>query len=148
MSILIDNQLIRPILYTPTYKDLLFNSLYDIMYGEGFLKEKIDKGFYQDERGRDSFCTWDELFYFETLVDYFILMKDTYYKIQCVTQEDIDKLKSDYKLDCLRKTILCKFNNTSLFDKMLLSLGLTIDGLGNATEGDSGNTCIPVIIVQ
>lgn len=147
MHILIDNNLIRNDLFTKSQDDILFNSLYDIMYNEGFLKEKSDLGFYQDERGKESSCTYEELFFFQTLVDYFINLKDAFYKIQCPVQSDIDKLKSDYKLDCIRKYILCKFGNTNLYDKMLVELGLTIDGLDNMVEEGGTNPCIFPLIV-
>jgi hypothetical protein len=133
--ILIDSQLIRPTLFTKSWKDLEYNSLMGILYSEGFLKEKVDRGFYLDERGKNSNCTWEELFFFQTLVDYFILMKDAFFKIECPEQTDIDSLKEDYQLDCIRKTVMCKFGNTALYDKLLQKLNISIEGISNMVEG-------------
>jgi hypothetical protein len=132
--ILIDGQLVRPTLYTKTFKDIEYNNLMGILYSEGFLKEKVDRGFYLDERGRDASCTYEELFFFQTLVDYFILMKDAFFKIECPEQTDIDSLKEDYNLACIRNTVLCKFGNTALYDKLLQKLGIGIDGLNYMIE--------------
>ena len=134
MRILVDGELIRQSLFTKSWKDLELNNLYQVMYDEGFLKEKVDLGFYKDERGRNSECTWEELFFFQTLVDYFILMKDDFFHIECPETTDIDKLKSDYKLDCIRKTVLCKFHNTDLYDKLYKKLNITVEGLSNMVE--------------
>lgn len=146
--ILIDNQLIRPDLFTKSWKDIEYNSLMGILYSEGFIKEKTDLGFYKDERGKQSFCTWEELYFFQILVDYFILLKDAFYKLECPTLEDIEKLKEDFNLKCIRLTILCKFGNTSLYDKLLQKLGITTEGLDNMTEEDDLNPCTPTWIIE
>lgn len=132
--ILIDNSLIRSELFTKSWKDIEYNNLMGILYSEGFLKEKADLGFYQDERGKSSSCTWEEMFFFQTLVDYFILMKDAFFKIECPEQVDIDNLTNDYNLNCIRKTILCKFGNTDLYDKLYKKLNITLEGLSNMVE--------------
>jgi hypothetical protein len=145
--ILVDNSLLRPDLFTKSWKDIEYNTLMGILYSEGFLKEKVDRGFYLDERGRNSECTWEELFFFQTLVDYFILMKDAFYKIECPVEQDILDLEDEYKLKCVRNTILCKFGNTKLYDELYERLGISTEGLGNETLGDDENPCTPTIIV-
>ncbi len=146
--ILVDNALIRPTLYNKTWKDLDYNALYNIMYNEGFLKDKIDLGFYKDERGSDSRCIYEELFFFQTLVDYFILMKDEFFHIECPKIQDILDLEDKYKVKCIRTTVLCKFGNTKLFDLMYQKLNIAIDGLDNMVEEGGTNPCIfPLIVV-
>ena len=133
--------------YTKTWKDLLYNNLSQLLYDYGTTQGLIGKAFKADERGKKSDCAWEEVFFYQTLIKYFINLKDAFFKIQCPDATKIKALTDSYNLTCIRKTILCKYNRTDLYDLLLVKLNLKTDGLDNMTEGDSDVPCTPTWII-
>lgn len=148
MSILIANELIRPTLYTKTLKDNLYNELMQVLYSEGFMKSSTDKLWYYEENGKNSNCIVDEIMFFNMLVSHLINMQDEIYHLKCLSQEGIDAIVKDYDLTCIRKTVLCRFNNTDLYDKLMLKINMSNDGISNVVlELYNENNCLKPFIV-
>lgn len=149
MSIFQYNQIINSEVYIQTWQDKLYNDLMGIIEDYGKSKDIINLAVHKEERGKDANCMWEEIYFFKTLADYFINMLDAFYHIECPQQSDIDALKLKYDLACIRKTALCRFNRVDLFDRMLVKLGLTIDGLNNMVQQlyDSSGCLKPFIVI-
>lgn len=121
-SILIDN-----LPYQLTSKDELYNRMFQYLFNKGILKSLSDKGYSQASRGEDFICTYTELFYYQSLVQYLIIFQEEVSKT-CLSASQINSLKDDFGFSCIRKTMYCKYNSTKILDD-LLKIALGEDGV-------------------
>lgn len=145
--ILSTGELVRQEIYIKSWKDIFYNNLMQIVYDHPRMKTLTDKAWFNEERGKECQEIWMEILLWQVLIDHLINLRDYLFHIECLTQEDIDQAKEDWGLACIRNTFLCACKDMALYDKLMLAIGLSIDGLGLSTLGDSDVPCTPVIII-
>lgn len=121
--ILIDSNL-----YTKTWKDVMYNNMNDYLLSKvaGYKIQSITnngKVLTSIGKKKNSDSSYEELFYYKCLIDYFINANETLLKTGNVTDITIAKLA--YKFDCIRKTIYCKFKATKIFDDLFAMSGIS-----------------------
>lgn len=114
-------------LYLLTWKDSLYNNLYQALYDNGMMKDLTDEGLAKMEDGEDFLCDYAELLSYQLLVDYLILCKEELLK--ATTIDEYDDIIDNYKLKQIRKNFFCKYGNYRLFDSLLTIAGIQINGL-------------------
>lgn len=112
--IILDNTI-----YTSSPEEQIRDGLFDVLFQTGLLKTLADKAYNYDQIGKDSLCYWCEMFFYYDLIDYLILMFDDFRSnlVQCNTEEFNLKF-SEYKLNCIKKTLLCRFGTSNVLDEI------------------------------
>lgn len=147
MSIFSGSELIRPSQYTKTEGDILYNSMIDYLYSQSVLN-LANLGYMREEVGKDGSCEYLQLFYWQALVSYLIKYKFFLSKVCVGNKDSLDQFKKDWKIDCIRNTVLCRYNKTKHFDKLLELAGVnSLDGLDNMVLGGDNNICTSDFII-
>lgn len=129
MSIKSNGILIDSNYYITTWQDEMYNSLWQVLINNGITKSITDKGNKQDQYGEDSNCTYVELFFWSSLIDYFILLKAESLKTGIVTQLEVNDLVEGFNIDCFREIARCKYNKVSIFNSLFDVTAIKYDGL-------------------
>jgi hypothetical protein len=113
-------------LYSPTWKDELYNELYQALYDEDFLKGLTDLGLAKMEDGEDFACDYSELLAYQNLVEYLILCKEEL--LYAATIEEYQDIVEYYDLLQIRKNFFCKYGTYKIFDLLIRVVGIIIRG--------------------
>lgn len=122
--------------YIMTDEDTLYNSLMGVIYnwstGKGYAKSRIDNIYKIDVIGKDSKCLPNELFDLSALID--LLMDyesyvNRFIDNDSITEAHLTQTITDYNLVCIRNQILCRYEDSNIFDAMfaLLTTGTAIN---------------------
>jgi hypothetical protein len=124
--------LIDDTLYTPTWKDTLYNDLQQALYDDGKTKALTDKAVKWDQEGRLSDCVYEEILMYQALIEYLILARDLLSKDPSLTATEYAALKDTFDFNCIRNTFFCKFGSNKLFDELIAVANL---GVGSSNQG-------------
>lgn len=128
MSIKPRGVLIDSNLYTKTEWDILYNGMVDYLFSSGAIKEIFDPLKQKEEFGEDNSYEYEQLFYLQQIIQYFILLKHEANQ-QVTSQDTLETLLETYKISCIRETALCRFSLEKYFDGLLSNTGIGFDGL-------------------
>lgn len=133
MSIKPEGTFINSDLYSLTWKDELYNTLWQYLIDNNVIRLLTERGLKKDERGENSNCIYYELMFWEFFIDYLILMKDEATKNSTQTQAEFDAIIESYDIDCIKKKVRCDLDNVFPFNKLVIMTNLyTRAGIGNA----------------
>jgi hypothetical protein len=138
--------LIDSTLYTLTWKDELYNELYQALYDEDFLQDLSNEGLEKMEDGEDFLCDYAELLAYQNLIEYLILCKEELLK--ATTTDEYDEIIEYYNLIQIRHNFFCKYHTYKIFDLLIRVAGIIIKGTVGfgldfmILEGDSANAFI------
>jgi hypothetical protein len=126
MSIILNDILIDSNLYSQTEWDEIYNTLMQSLFNDtvtnkSIMTELTYEGQEEMERGDDFFCTFVELWLYQLLVEYMILMRKELDRT--TTADEYNDVIDKYKISEVRKGWICKYGKYgrgySIIDKML-----------------------------
>jgi hypothetical protein len=129
MSIKSNGILVDSNLYSPTWQDTLYNQLWQCLIDNNVIKSLTDKGYKKDQYGECSNDAYTELFFWSSLIDYFILLKTEALKVNITTEEEVNTIIEGFNLDCFKEIARCRYNKVNIFNKLVEELGIAYDGL-------------------
>lgn len=105
--------------YTPDLEETIKYSLFQVLFNSGLLKGLTDKGRNYDAIGKDSNCIWSEAFFYFDLIEYMTLcsldMRQN--ALECGSEDFVVQFNS-YNMDCIKKTLLCRYGNSGVVDSL------------------------------
>jgi len=105
--------------YVPDLEEQVRYSLFQVLFGSGLLKGLTDKGRNYDAVGKNSKCVWSEADFYFDLIEYMVLvMLDTKQSGVACGSEEFTIQFDTYNLDCIKKTLLCRYGNSGVLDSL------------------------------
>jgi hypothetical protein len=95
----------------------LIDAEFDCIY-----RELVDKITLARKIGRETECYYEEIAYLQALNVWFVELKRTL--IDCASLDKITEAKEDFKLECIRESLNCKYGRGKLMDDIEELLGL------------------------
>ncbi len=105
--------------YVPSLEEQVRYSLFQVLYGSGLLDGLINKGIAYDAVGKKSNCVWSEAFFYFDLIEYMtlIMLETRQADLTCGSEEFTVQFDS-YDLDCIKKTLLCRYGASGVLDSL------------------------------
>jgi len=105
--------------YVATSSEVVRNAMWEYIYSSGLPDQLMKRAYYRDQVGKDSICYWSEMFFYYDLIEYMVLMFEDIkeHGYDCDTEE-FDALVATYKLDCVKKTLLCRYGASGILDHL------------------------------
>lgn len=107
--------------------DVVRHNSFDYLFTKGSFKALVDKIYNYKRIGKDVTCLTEELSYLQAVVDLFEIIKE---EAVCTTEDTLDDLKEDYKLDCIRDNLTCRYGLGDMIEELLELLGLVTPNIG------------------
>lgn len=107
--------------------DVVRNTSYKYLYSKAKFKAVIDKLLNYKRIGKDAKCVYEEIAYLQAVVDLFEIMKQ---ESGCTTEDTFEEFKEEYKLDCIRDNLTCRYGLGDMVEELLEVLGLVTPNIG------------------
>jgi hypothetical protein len=108
-------------------QDVVRHTSSNYIFNAGGFKALVDKIHNYRRLGKDTQCLHEQLAYLQAVVDLFEIAKE---EAACTTDDDYDDFKEDYKIDCIRDNLTCRYGLGNIVEELLDLLGIISPNIG------------------
>ena len=134
--------------YTDTpllWSDAPRHAMYNYILANTGIKALVDKIYTYKRIGKDTICLHEEIAFLQGIAALFLIIKEE--ESGCSSVNRFETIKEDYKLDCIREALACRYGKGGLIEELVEELGLNSanNGIGYMTIQSSTATglCSP-----
>lgn len=128
----VEDAVINNTVNTPLYVDTVRTNVYNAVFSSSEVSAAVTKILNLKKIGKDTSCDIEKLFYLQMLAEYFQIIKED---TVCGSATEFEDLKTNYKLDCIRNILTCRYGLGNIIEELVELLGLRTpyNGIGYMT---------------
>lgn len=111
----------------PLAEDGIRRGIFDYLYNNTSLAANVDKMYKYKRIGRDSLCVAEDMSYLQAVAALFEIIKA---ESGCTTEDEFDEVEEEFKLDCIRDNLTCRFGKGELVNELIALLGIRSPNIG------------------
>lgn len=120
--------------------DVVRQTVHNYLYVKGNFVALVDKIHTYKRLGKDAQCLHEQIAYLQAVGELFMIAKS---EMTCTTEDTYDEFVEEFKLDCIRENLSCRYGLGDMIEELIDLLGLVSPNTGIGYMTIQGPTSPP-----